>query len=62
MTGSALFLRHCKNAMIGIVGVVELLDYRVRYELEALPPYMRAHFRRAAELIQRCGLEFMRRT
>ena len=55
-------MRHCKNAMIGIVGVVELLDYRVRYELEALPPYMRAHFRRAAELIQRCGLEFMRRT
>ena len=37
--------------------VVELLDDRVRDELEALPPDMRARFRRIAELIQEYGLE-----
>ena len=37
--------------------VVELLDDRVRDELEALPPDMQARFRRIAELIQGYGLE-----
>ncbi len=35
---------------------VELLDDRVRDELEALPPDMQARFRRIVELIQGCGL------
>jgi phage-related protein len=37
--------------------IVELLDDRVREELEALPLDMRARFRRIAELIQGYGLE-----
>ncbi len=37
--------------------VVELLDDRVRDELEALPPDMQARFRRIVELIQGYGLE-----
>src|ERR1700745_1424916 len=37
--------------------VVELLDDRVRDELEALPPDMLARFRRIVELIQGYGLE-----
>jgi phage-related protein len=37
--------------------VVELLDDRVRDELEALPFDMQARFRRIAELIQEYGLE-----
>jgi phage-related protein len=37
--------------------VVELLDGRVRDELEALPPDMQARFRRIVELIQGYGLE-----
>ncbi len=37
--------------------IVELLDDRVREELEALPPDMRARFRRIVELIQGYGLE-----
>lgn len=37
--------------------IVELLDDRVRDELEALPPDMRARFRRIVELIQGYGLE-----
>jgi phage-related protein len=37
--------------------VVELLDDRVRDELEALPPDMQARFRRIVELIQRYGIE-----
>ena len=40
--------------------VVQLLDARVRDELEALPFDMRARFRRIAELIQVHGLEAMR--
>jgi phage-related protein len=40
--------------------IVELLDGRVRDELEALPFDMRARFRRIAELIQVHGLEAMR--
>ena len=40
--------------------VVELLDARVRDELEALPAGMRARFRRIVELIQSHGLERMR--
>jgi len=40
--------------------VVELLDARVRDELDALPSDMRARFRRIAELIQAHGLEAMR--
>src|SRR4051812_12972443 len=37
--------------------VVELLDDRVREELEALPLDMQARFRRIVELIQGYGLE-----
>jgi phage-related protein len=37
--------------------VVELLDHRVREELEALAPDMQARFRRVVELIQGYGLE-----
>ena len=37
--------------------VVELLDDRVREELEGLPPDMQARFRRIVELIQGYGLE-----
>jgi phage-related protein len=40
--------------------IVELLDARVRDELEALPADMRARFRRIVELIQGYGLERMR--
>jgi phage-related protein len=39
---------------------VELLDVRVRDELEALPADTRARFRRIVELIQGHGLERMR--
>jgi len=39
--------------------IVEVLDARVRDELEALPPDMRARFRRIVELIQGYGLEQM---
>src|ERR1035441_4481911 len=37
--------------------IVELLDARVRDELEALPPDMKARFSRIVELIQEYGLE-----
>ena len=37
--------------------VVELLDDRVRDELEGLPPDMQARFRKIVELIQGYGLE-----
>jgi phage-related protein len=37
--------------------IVELLDARVREELEALPADMKARFRRIVELIQDHGLE-----
>ena len=37
--------------------VVELLDDRVRDELNALPPDMQARFRKIVELIQGYGLE-----
>src|SRR4029077_14602218 len=40
--------------------IVEVLDARVRDELEALPADMRARFRRIVELIHRHGLEAMR--
>ena len=40
--------------------IVELLDARVRDELEALPADMKARFRRIVELIQGYGLEQMR--
>ena len=36
---------------------VELLDVRVRDELDALPPDMQARFRKIVELIQGYGLE-----
>ena len=39
---------------------VELLDSRVRGELEVLPADMKARFRRIVELIQAYGLEQMR--
>ena len=45
---------------IGVPWIVEILDTRVRDELEALPPDMRARFRRIVELIQGYGLEKMR--
>ena len=37
--------------------VVELLDDRVRDELDALPPDMQARFRKIVELIQGYGVE-----
>ncbi len=40
--------------------IVELLDARVRDELEALPADMRARFRKIVELIQDHGLERVR--
>ena len=40
--------------------IVELLDARVRDELEALPADMKARFRRIVELIQDHGLERVR--
>jgi len=40
--------------------VVELLDDRVREELEGLPADMKARFRRIVELIQAYGLEQVR--
>jgi phage-related protein len=40
--------------------VVELLDARVRNEVDALPAAMKARFRRIVELIQNYGLEQMR--
>lgn len=40
--------------------IVEVLDARVRDELEALPADTRARFRRIVELIQGHGLERMR--
>ena len=40
--------------------IVELLDARVRDEIEALPADMKARFRRIVELIQGHGLEPMR--
>jgi phage-related protein len=40
--------------------IVEVLDARVRDEIEALPPDMRARFRRIVELIQNHGLERVR--
>ena len=40
--------------------VVELLDARVRDELDALPAGMKARFRRIVELIQDYGLERVR--
>jgi phage-related protein len=40
--------------------IVELLDTRVRDELEALPADMKARFRRIVELIQDHGLERVR--
>ena len=39
---------------------VEVLDARVQDELEALPPDMKARFRRIVELIQGHGLDRMR--
>src|SRR4051812_42612564 len=44
----------------GMAWIVELLDARVRDELEALPADMRARFRRIVELIQDHGLERVR--
>jgi phage-related protein len=40
--------------------IVELLDARVRDELEVLPADMKARFRRIVELIQAHGLERVR--
>lgn len=40
--------------------IVELLDARVRDELDALPADMKARFRRIVELIQDYGLERVR--
>jgi phage-related protein len=43
-----------------VTWIVEVLDARVRDEIEALPPDMRARFRRIVELIQNHGLERVR--
>jgi phage-related protein len=52
-------LQKC-NTIKTVTWIVELLDARVRDELEALPPDMKARFRRIVELIQGYGLEQMR--
>lgn len=52
-------LQKC-NTMKKMTWTVELLDSRVRDELEALPADMKARFRRIVELIQGYGLEQMR--
>src|ERR1022692_4547847 len=52
-------LQKC-NTIKTVTWIVELLDARVRDELEALPPDMRARFRRIVELIQGYGLEQVR--
>jgi phage-related protein len=49
-------MQYCRR----MTWIVEMLDVRVRDELEALPADMRARFRRIVELIQRHGLERMR--
>ena len=51
-----LTLQKCNNSG-GMAWVVELLDDRVRDELDALPPDMQARFRKIVELIQGYGLE-----
>jgi phage-related protein len=43
-----------------VAWIVELLDARVRDELDALPADMKARFRRIVELIQGHGLEQVR--
>ena len=43
-----------------VTWIVEVLDARVRDELEALPADMKARFRRIVEMIQGYGLERMR--
>jgi hypothetical protein len=48
------------NTEIGMAWVLELLDCRVRGDLETLPAGMKARFRRIVELIQNYGLEQMR--
>jgi phage-related protein len=52
-------LQKC-NTIRGVSWIVEVLDARVRGEIEALPPDMRARFRRIVELIQNHGLERVR--
>ena len=52
-------LQKC-NTTSRMAWVVELLDARVRDELEVLPADMRARFSRIVELIQEHGLEAMR--
>src|ERR1039457_3237020 len=52
-------LQKC-NTIKTVTWIVELLDARVRDELEALPADMKARFRRIVELIQAHGLEQMR--
>jgi phage-related protein len=54
-----LVLQKC-NTIGRMAWIVELLDSRVRDELDALPADMRARFRRIVELIQAYGLEQMR--
>src|ERR1700733_14453620 len=49
-------MQYCRR----MTWIVEMLDDRVRNELEALPADMRARFRRIVELIQRQGLERLR--
>jgi phage-related protein len=49
-------MQYCRR----MTWIVEMLDVRVRDELEAFPADMRARFRRIVELIQRHGLERMR--
>lgn len=44
---------------VEVAWVAELLDDRVRTELEALPEDMKARFRRIVELIQNYGLEWV---
>jgi phage-related protein len=49
---------YCKNAILKKVAwIVDVLDARVRDEIEDLPADMRARFRRIVELIQNHGLD-----
>lgn len=56
--GLVRVLQKCNTLKVG--WTVEVLDTRVRDELEALPADVRARFRRIVELIQHHGLKLMR--
>lgn len=59
MVACAIYIAQMQYCSL-MTWIVELLDDRVVAELEALPPDMRARFRRIVELIQEHCLERMR--